>query len=366
MEAGALDAHTSSFCHVKARRDPQMGHMTVLSVASTLRVAFGSILFCGLASPGFGADSRDQAEWLPFTRTFTVSGAVTGSFADATAAAGVPASPMLEALRAFITLGVDLERNPDDGDSFHVRYEQTFAIDGQPIGGGRVLSAELRSASTGTIALHRWRTPDGANRFWLANGKAPTLHSIDLPLTMVSVSSGFGTRADPFGRRWGMKAAEAPQRRGTGGPAPKGGWRPVLRVAPSAMMHNGVDFVAPSGTPVYAASDGVVLGARPNGGYGNWVQIDHPGSLSTVYGHLSGFAPGIRAGVPVSQGELIGFVGSTGRSTGPHLHFELLSDGAAVDPMVRREVGRAPLNGHDLERFKAQVARAEQERVAGD
>ncbi|MDP1907289.1 MAG: M23 family metallopeptidase, partial [Hyphomicrobium sp.] len=221
-------------------------------------------------------------------------------------------------------------------------------------------------ASTGTIALHRWRTPDGANRLWLANGKAPTLHSIDLPLAMVSVSSGFGARADPFGRRWGMGAAKVPQRRATGGPAPKGGWRPMLRVAPSSMTHNGVDFAAPSGTPVYAASDGVVLGARPNGGYGNWIQIDHPGNLSTVYGHLSGFAPGIKTGVPVSQGELIGFVGSTGRSTGPHLHFELLSDGAAVDPMIHREVGRAPLNGHDLERFRAQVARAEQESVARD
>ncbi|MSP75376.1 MAG: hypothetical protein EXR12_04500 [Rhodospirillaceae bacterium] len=151
--------------------------MAGLSLATTLRAAFGSLLFFGLASPGFAADSRDQdaraqVEWLPFTRTFTASGVVTGSLADATAAAGVPASPMLEALRAFITLGVGLERDPDDGDSFHVRYEQTFAIDGRRIGAGRVLSAELHTAPEDTIALHRWRTPDGAERFWLANGKA--------------------------------------------------------------------------------------------------------------------------------------------------------------------------------------------------
>ena len=340
--------------------------MNRLSLATTLRAAFGSLLFFGLASPGFGADSRAQIEWLPFTRTFTASGIVTGSLADTTAVAGVPATPMIEALRAFITLGVDLERDPDDGDSFHVRYEQTFAVDGQPIGAGRVLSAELHSASAGTIALHRWRTPDGAERFWLANGKAPTLHSIDLPLAMVSISSGFGARANPFGGRWKTRAATMAERRAAGGPVSKRGRRPTLPVAPSLTMHNGVDFAAPSGTPVYAASDGVVLGARPNGGYGNWIQIDHPGNFSTVYGHLAEFAPGIQAGVPVSQGELLGFVGNTGRSTGPHLHFELLSDGAAVNPMVHREVGLAPLNGHDLERFRAQVARAEQERPVGD
>jgi hypothetical protein len=83
-----------------------------------------------------------------------------------------------------------------------------------------------------------------------------------------------------------------------------------------------------------AACDGVVVGAAPNGGYGNWIRIDHPGKLSTVYGHLSEFAPGIEAGVLVSRGELIGFVGNTGRSTGAHLHFEILSSGKAVDPLA--------------------------------
>ena len=92
-------------------------------------------------------------------------------------------------------------------------------------------------------------------------------------------------------------------------------------------MHEGVDLAAPTGTPIYAASDGSVVGAAPNGGYGNWIRIDHTGKLSTVYGHLSEFAPGIKKGVQVSQGDLIGFVGNTGRSTGPHLHFEILING---------------------------------------
>ena len=102
---------------------------------------------------------------------------------------------------------------------------------------------------------------------------------------------------------------------------------PAPRVVRPLFMHDGADLVAPTGTPVYAAADGVVIGAAPNGGYGNWIRLDHQGKLSTVYGHLSSFAPGIQEGVQVSQGELIGFVGNTGRSTGAHLHFEILSDG---------------------------------------
>jgi murein DD-endopeptidase MepM/ murein hydrolase activator NlpD len=131
-------------------------------------------------------------------------------------------------------------------------------------------------------------------------------------------------------------------------------------------MHDGVDLVADTGTPIYAAADGVVTGAAPNGGYGNWIRIDHPGKLSTVYGHLSDFALGIEEGVHVSQGELIGFVGNTGRSTGSHLHFEIVSNGKTVNPLVHPELKRAQLSGADLERFRKQVklALAERDREA--
>ena len=128
-------------------------------------------------------------------------------------------------------------------------------------------------------------------------------------------------------------------------------------------MHEGLDLVAASGTPVYAAADGIVIAAL-NGRYGNWIRIDHAGGLSTVYGHLSAFAVGVDAGTRVSQGELIGFVGNTGRSTGPHLHFEVLSGGRAVDPLARPELDRAQLRGADLDYLRKQVkaALAERER----
>jgi murein DD-endopeptidase MepM/ murein hydrolase activator NlpD len=128
-------------------------------------------------------------------------------------------------------------------------------------------------------------------------------------------------------------------------------------------MHEGVDFAVPQGTPVYAAADGVVAGAKPNGGYGNWIQIDHGDGVSTVYGHLSRFAPGISAGATVERGQLVALSGNTGRSTGPHLHFEVRTDGKPVDPLVHAAI--AQLGGDDLERFAKKVAADERDR-SGD
>jgi murein DD-endopeptidase MepM/ murein hydrolase activator NlpD len=210
-----------------------------------------------------------------------------------------------------------------------------------------------------------------------------------LPLEIISVSSGFGLRADPFDQPPPFSAIGKPVPLGDTkfrvlpvavsangsktnvatplgaslGLAPRPGLMPPARLGfRTLFMHEGVDLAAPVGTPVYAASDGIVVGAAPNGGYGNWIRIDHPGKLATVYGHLSEFAPGIESGVQVSQGELIGFVGSTGRSTGAHLHFEILKNGKAVDPLTFPEARRAQLVGSDLERFRKQVKRALAER----
>ena len=123
------------------------------------------------------------------------------------------------------------------------------------------------------------------------------------------------------------------------------------------VMHQGIDLVAEPGTPVHAAADGVVTGAAPNGGYGNWIEIEHEEKLSSVYGHLSAFAPGIAPGVRVQKGDLIGFVGNTGRSTGPHLHFELLSNGKPTNPVIHPSIKPPQLRGGDLERFRKVVAR---------
>ena len=125
---------------------------------------------------------------------------------------------------------------------------------------------------------------------------------------------------------------------------------------PKLYMHEGLDLLANIGTPIHAAADGTVIGAGPNGGYGNWISLSHGDHLTTVYGHLSRFAPGMETGAAVSRGDVIGYVGSTGRSTGAHLHFELLVDKRPVDPHSHPLTRPAQLAGADLARFNRQVA----------
>ena len=135
---------------------------------------------------------------------------------------------------------------------------------------------------------------------------------------------------------------------------------PAVRapLARQVLMHEGVDLAAPLGAPVVAAGDGIVRQAEARGGYGNWVMIDHDGGrLSTGYAHLLGFAPGLVAGARVKQGEVIAFVGNTGHSTGPHLHYEVWADGKAENPIGNSATQRAQLRGPDLARFQAQVRR---------
>ncbi len=353
---------------------------------------------------GDGRDDERLQAYLPYARQLGVAGVIGGASFEASAvAAGVPAPAMLEAMQSM-AMSVDLKKEMRDGDRFYVRYEQTFTQLGVPIDVGRVLWMELRTPR-GVMAIHRFRTRDNTERFWMASGQAATPPSFRLPLDTVSISSGFGLRADPFGQPPPLhggkpQGAGGPQRPpglppglptggatdmpraglGAGfaaspgasayGSSSYGGFRAppayALSARPSSsrslFMHEGVDLVAPAGTPVVAAADGLVVGAGPNGRYGNWIRIEHGGKLATVYGHLSGFARGLQPGMMVSRGDVIGYVGSTGRSTGAHLHFELQFDGKPVNPITHPELKRAQLRGPDFERFRKQVAASMVER----
>jgi murein DD-endopeptidase MepM/ murein hydrolase activator NlpD len=348
-----------------------------------------------------GSDDEDRRFFAcqPYTREIGAEGEVRESFDAALAEAGVPAADMLDARQALAT-ALDLQHDVQPGDRFYVRYEHAFTAEGAAIGVGRVLWAELRTKAKGTVAIHRFRGHDKIERFYLASGQMATPTAMRLPLDVVSISSGFGLRADPFDQPPPLAAIGKPAPMGgpkrstalppglaAGGlskqgasvnaatplgaslglspyanlrPATRGG---ATRRAPGALfMHEGVDLVAAAGTPIYAAGDGVVVGAGPNGRYGNWIRIEHGQKLATVYGHLSAIAPGIQAGEPVTRGELIGFVGSTGRSTGAHLHFELQVDGKAINPITSPELKANQLRGADLERFRKQVAASQAER----
>jgi murein DD-endopeptidase MepM/ murein hydrolase activator NlpD len=379
-----------------------------LAAAFAASLSLSPLSLC-LAAEGAPADEARVAEeqllgsadeearflaCLPFTREIASTVVVSTSLDQALADSDVPAAALLEARRAF-SATVNLARDVKRGDRLHVRYEQAFTAEGAPIGVGRVMWAELTLASRGPVAIHRFRTHDKVERLWFTNGLSATPPAMRLPLDVISVSSGFGLRADPFdqppvrsatgkhepmggplrskplppGLPTGGTSGNGPVNRATPlgaslGLAPYGGWHAAPPKARRALfMHEGIDLVAAAGTPVHAAADGVVVGAAPNGRYGNWVRIDHGGQLTTVYGHLAAFAPGIEPGASVERGELIGFVGSTGRSTGAHLHFEVLDNGKPVNPITHRELKAMQLRGVDMDRFRKQVARSLEERA---
>ena len=370
-----------------------LGLTSVCSAADALldeaRIAEEGLLGSGDEDARYGA-------YQPFTREIATTVVVATSLDTALAQAGVPAVISLEALRAF-SATVNLSRDIKPGDRFHVRYEQAFTAAGAPLGVGRVMWAELVLASRGPVAIHRFRTHDKVERLWFLNGLSATPPALRMPLDVISISSGFGLRADPFdqpaplaatGKREPMggplRSKVLPPGLPTGGTSGSAGgvniatplgaslglspygssWQAVPRGATRGLfMHEGMDLVASAGTPVYAAADGVVVGAAPNGRYGNWIRIDHGGKLATVYGHLMAFAPGIEPGESVARGEVIGFVGSTGRSTGAHLHFEVQNDGKPVNPITHPELKTMQLRGPDLDRFRKQVARSVEERA---
>jgi murein DD-endopeptidase MepM/ murein hydrolase activator NlpD len=315
---------------------------------------------------GSASEQTQRKDHLPFTRTLSVSGAIDGTLDQSAARAGLPATAVLETVRAFRAV-LDLDEDLINGDTFTVSYRQEYTLEGHPIGVAQVMWAALRTAARGTLSVHRFRAGRARQeKLWLANGEAAAPASVRWPLDEINVSSGFGLRSDPLPGPIAKPVAAAKpvavsgkaknvakdKKTAAGGPVRPG---PVVRRA--LLMHQGVDFAAESGTPIHAAAAGTVTGARPNGGYGNWIEINHDDGLTTVYGHLSAFAPDLIEGAWVERGQLIGFVGTTGRSTGPHLHFELHHNGVPTNPVVHPAVRRLQMRGGDLARFRRLVTK---------
>ncbi|CAN5359906.1 hypothetical protein BH10PSE6_BH10PSE6_14430 [soil metagenome] len=259
------------------------------------------------------------------------AGEVEGSGIASAEAAGVPRAPLAEMLRA-VSWDVNFQHDIKPGDRFEVLIERGWTSDGLPVDGGRVLWAELTTGGGAeSYSVYRFKPRDGEEFFYNGEGESVVKALLRTPLNMSRISSRFGLRHHP-----------------------------VLRFT---RLHAGVDFAAPPGTPVLAAGAGSVVEAGPNGGYGRWVKISHDGGLATGYAHLSRIATGVHRRARVRQGQVIGFVGSTGLSTGPHLHFELHRDGRPVDPLrVARTSLRARLAGQDLVRFTARAGEIDRAR----
>lgn len=250
------------------------------------------------------------------------SGTFTGSLRNSTEAAGVPPQVVAELARAF-SYDIDFQRDIRNGDRFSLVVEQAVTTDGRMVNTGRLQWAEIVT-KRGPVSVYRFRPERGADQFYTARGETVARSFLRTPMDLSRVSSRFGMREHPI---LGFTA-----------------------------MHTGVDFAASYGTPVLAAGAGTVEMASPYAGYGNYVRVRHSGNIATAYAHLARFAPGIRPGAHVRQGQVVGFVGSTGMSTGPHLHYEFHVRGKPVNPLTQRVALRNPLTGKDLQRFNARMA----------
>ncbi|HMT44223.1 MAG TPA: M23 family metallopeptidase [Chakrabartia sp.] len=247
-----------------------------------------------------------------------IQGVVGDSLYRAARAAGAPAQAVETYIRA---VGSKLSFATDIGADakFDLVVERARAETGE-VEYGRLLYAGLTRGNR-TTQLQQW-TIGGRTEWFEASGVGERRGGFTQPVAGARQTSGFGMR-----------------------------FHPVLGYS---RMHQGVDFGAGTGTPIRAVTDGVVVFAGRKGGYGNHIRINHAGNLSTTYSHMSGYA--VSSGARVLQGQIIGYVGTTGLSTGPHLHFETYRNGAVVNPRTVSFLSAPLLEGRELAAFRAKLA----------
>lgn len=228
--------------------------------------------------------------------------------------AGIPASVVADAIRIF-SWDVDFQRDIRQGDVLEVMYDQVETGDGTPVEGGDLLYARL-NVNGQDIPLYRFEMADGTVDYFTPDGVSMRKALMSTPVDGARLSSGFGKRKHP--------------------------------VLGYTKMHKGMDFAAPSGTPIYAAGDGTIEKLGRFSSYGNYIRIRHNSGLKTAYAHMKGYAKGLSPGSRVKQGQVIGYIGTTGRSTGPHLHYEVMVNGVQVNPRsVKMQQGET-LKGKQL------------------
>lgn len=261
--------------------------------------------------------------------TVVLKAPVQGSLASTAQRMGASAEVRRRATQLFAHK-FDLQRDVRASDDFTLVFDRAVTDAGRTVESGDLLYAELKG-----VVYYRF-TQAGAKeaQYFDASGKNMRSTMMRTPLDRSTrVSSTFGFRMHPIS-----------------------GYR---------KMHQGTDFAASTGTPVIAPADGVVVEARRWGGYGNWLRIRHSNGLESGYGHLSRYAAGLRPGQRVSQGQVVAYVGSTGASTGPHLHYEIWRNGQRINPTGIRTSEGTILAGSDLAAFRAQKARIDRIIAAG-
>lgn len=231
--------------------------------------------------------------------------------------AGIPAGILID-VYDLLAFEMDFERDVRAGQKFWVLYEENFS-DGNKIDNGNVLAVSFQ-ALRGNVQMYRFKKSDGTIGYYDENGNGAIKSLKRTPINNAKITSNFSKKRK----------------------------HPVLGFT---RAHKGVDFRAPTGTPIPAAGAGRVIARSYNRGHGNFVKIRHNGSFETLYAHMSRFAKGVNVGTNVRQGQIIGYAGSTGYSTGPHLHYEIIKDGVHVNPMTVKLPAISNLGKADKKKF---------------
>ena len=239
------------------------------------------------------------------------------SFYLAGVRAGIPAGILIDVFD-LLAFEMDFERDVRAGQHFSVLYEENFS-DGKKVDNGRVLAVQFE-ALRGNVKMYRFKKSDGTSGYYDENGNGAIKSLKRTPINNAKVTSNFSS-----GRK-----------------------HPVLGFT---RAHKGVDFRASTGTPIPAAGAGRVVARGFNRGHGNYVKIRHNGTFETLYAHMSKFAKGVVVGTTVRQGQTIGYVGSTGLSTGPHLHYEVIKNGTHVNPLTIKLPAISNLGDKDKKKF---------------
>ena len=234
--------------------------------------------------------------------------------------AGIPQAIMLDFIKYF-SFDIDFQRDLRKGDTFEVLFEEYFNDEGKRIRDGDILYASLNNQNK-EYEMYRFDL-NGTTSYYNSNGQSVQKSLLKTPINGARISSGYGMRRHP--------------------------------ILGYSKMHAGKDFAAPTGTPIFAAGTGTIEIAKFWSTWGNYIKIKHRSGYETEYAHANRIAKGIYPGIKVKQGQVIAYVGTTGRSTGPHLHFGLLFNGRRINPDSVKSLPTLKLIGRDLIAFRNEV-----------
>lgn len=250
-----------------------------------------------------------------------------GLFSDG-AEAGISPNIMMNMINLY-SYDVDFQRDIREGDQFEIIIESFYSEEGEKVKDGNILFASLDTRGR-PIDLYMFEYRS-SNEYFSPKGESARKSLLKTPVNGARISSKFGMRRHP--------------------------------ILGYSKMHKGVDFAAPTGTPILAAGDGIITYRDRKGAYGNYVRIRHNANYSTAYAHASRFNPKFKKGSRVKQGDVIAYIGTTGRSTGPHLHFEVLKNDKQINPSKLKVSSGISLKNKDLARFNENKKLIDQYRI---